>query len=100
MSQVSEEHASRLDGMKAKMQKLRVASGEAHESEMPVTCATLVFPGLDAVQDARYGKDPAMKKAPAQELQEKGRTASKFVGNYFDRRAQAIYVRFILLSSF
>ncbi len=38
-----------LQDFKEKMKQLRIASGETHgEAEMPVTCAPLIFPALDA----------------------------------------------------
>lgn len=84
-----------LDDVKEKMKQFRIASGETHgEAEMPVTCAPLVFPALDIAAAA----SPAANEGPTSEgigrnIKAKSRSASKFVNDYFDRRAQASYVR-------
>ena len=83
-----------LDDVKEKMKQLRIASGETHgEAEMPVTCAPLIFPALDAAAVA----SPAAKENPNSEgigssIKARSKSASKFVNDYYDRRAQASYV--------
>lgn len=83
-----------LDDVKEKMKQLRIASGETHgEAEMPVTCAPLIFPALDAAAVA----SPAASKEPngdgiGHSIKAKSKSASKFVNDYYDRRAQASYV--------
>lgn len=68
------------------MKQLRIASGETHgKAEMPVTCAPLVFPALDAAVADSANEGSSGFKA-------KLKSTSKFVSNYFDRRAQATYV--------
>lgn len=82
------------DGLKMKMQNLRIASGATRESEIPVTCAPLVFPALDALASAagssnrRGGDDTGIATA----IKGKTKDAQKFVNTYFDKRAQAKYV--------
>ncbi|KAF6231926.1 hypothetical protein HO173_009763 [Letharia columbiana] len=45
----SSEKPRMLEDVKEKMKQLRLASGETHgEAQMPVTCARLIFPALDA----------------------------------------------------
>ena len=78
-----------LDGTKEKMKRLRIASGETHgEAELPVTCAPLIFPALDAAS----GNDPVAREGVVNSVKAKSKSASKFVSDYFDRRAQATYV--------
>lgn len=74
--------------MKAKMQRLRVASGQSHgEAEMPMTCAPLVFPALEAATN--QGANPGEIAG----LRARTKGAGKFIDDYFDRRAQAEFVR-------
>lgn len=90
----SSEKPTLLDNVKEKMKQLRIASGETHgEAEMPVTCAPLIFPALDAAAVA----SPAAKEERNSEgigtgIKAKSKNMSKFVNNYYDRRAQASYV--------
>ena len=55
---------------------------------MPVTCAPLIFPALDAAEVAgsRFCDEGSSG------FKAKSKSTSKFVSNYFDRRAQATYV--------
>ncbi|KAH8817059.1 hypothetical protein F5884DRAFT_242815 [Xylogone sp. PMI_703] len=87
-----QEKATWTDEMKEKMsdlktRKLRIASGQTHESEMPVECAPLVFPALDALAE----KEGDSSSGVASSLVNKSKSASKYVSNYFDRRARAVY---------
>ena len=77
--------------MKERMNRLRIASGETHgEKEMPLVCAPLVFPALEAIADsAEHGDENALDKIVA-----KSQSAGTFVADYFDRRAQATFVSF------
>ena len=83
-----------LDDVKKKVKQLRIASAETHgEAEMPVTCAPLIFPALDAATVA----SPAAREERNSEgigtgIKAKSKNVSKFVNNYYDRRAQASYV--------
>ena len=80
-----------LDDVREKMQRFRVASGETHgEAEMPVTCAPLIFPALDAAVSAssKAKEDQGIGNS----IKAKSKSASKFVNDYYDRRAQASYV--------
>ena len=89
----SSEKPNIVDDVKEKMKQLRVASGETREAEIPVTCAPLIFPALDAAAAA----SPAANEDPNSEgtgssIKAKSKGASKFVNDYYDRRAQASYV--------
>ncbi|MCJ1354416.1 MAG: hypothetical protein MMC33_004404 [Icmadophila ericetorum] len=85
-----QEKSKRIDEVKEKMKRLRIASGETHgEAELPVNCAPLIFPALDAVADAATKE--AGNESVAGNIKDKSKSASKFVSNYFDRRAQAVY---------
>lgn len=76
---------STAEELRAKAQKLRLASGKAHgEAQMPVVCAPLVFPALEEAlrtDDAR-----GLRRLSTQSK------ATGFVVDYFDRRSQAIFV--------
>ena len=90
-----------LDDVKKKVKQLRIASAETHgEAEMPVTCAPLIFPALDAATVA----SPAAREERNSEgigtgIKAKSKNVSKFV-NYYDRRAQASYVCYCRLATF
>ena len=87
---------TKLDEMKAKVKQFRISSGETRgEAELPVTCAPLVFPALDAFADAN---EPKANEGVANSIITKSKSASKFVNDYFDRRAQASYVSLMLRS--
>lgn len=84
-----------LQDFKEKMKQLRIASGETHgEAEMPVTCAPLIFPALDAAAVAFQRKS----EGSGSNIKAKSKSASKFVNDYYDRRAQASYVCFLATS--
>ncbi|MCJ1394462.1 hypothetical protein MMC18_007340 [Xylographa bjoerkii] len=88
----SQEKKKKMDEMREKMKKLRIASGETHgEAEMPVTCAPLIFPALDAAAAAAYTKNGGHNDGVADSIKTKAKGSAKFVNNYFDRRAQAVY---------
>lgn len=90
----SPEMPKMLDDVKEKMKQLRIASGETHgEAEMPVTCAPLIFPALDAAAaSSPAAKDERNGDGIGQSIKAKSKSASKFVNDYNDRRAQASYV--------
>ena len=89
----SQEDKKKMDEMKQKMKQLRIASGETHgEAQMPVTCAPLVFPALDAVADAASARNESPNISVANSIKLKTKDSTKFVNDYFDRRAQATYV--------
>ena len=89
----SPEKKKKMDDMKEKMKQLRIASGVTHgEAQMPVTCAPLVFPALDAVVDAASTKSGGQKDGVADSIKAKTKGSTKFVNDYLDRRAQATYV--------
>ena len=77
------------------MKQLRIASGEMHgEAEMPVTCAPLIFPALDAAAAASpSAKEERSGEGIGSNIKAKSKSAPKFVNDYYDRRAQASYVR-------
>ena len=86
-----------LGDVKEKTKQFRVASGETHgEAEMPVTCAPLIFPALDAAAAAAASSLAAEGERNSEgigsNIKAKSKSASKFVNDYYDRRAQASYV--------
>ena len=82
-----QEKKSMLDETKEKMKRLRIASGETHgEAELPVACAPLIFPALDAAVVAS-SNDHLAKEGVVNSVKAKSKSASKFVSDYFDRRA-------------
>ena len=85
----------KVDQMKEKMNKLRIASGETHgEAEMPIICAPLIFPGLDAAAKAdAETENEGSDRGIGSGIKTKSKDAQKFINDYFDRRAQASYVR-------
>ncbi len=89
------EKPKKLDEIKDKMKQLRIASGSTHgETEMPVTCAPLIFPALDAAAAASPdAKEERSGEGIGSTIKAKSKSASKFVNDYYDRRAQASYVR-------
>ena len=89
---------NKLNEMKAKIQNLRIASAETQgEAKFPVTCAPLIFPALDAVATATE-EYKSENQGVASSILAKSKSSSKFVADYFDRRAQAIYVSLTLAS--
>lgn len=88
-----QEKQGKLDELKEKMKALRIASGETHgEAELPVTCAPLTFPALDAMAAAAFEAKNGNSEGVASSFKTKSKSTSKFVNDYFDRRAQATYV--------
>ncbi|KAL8671374.1 MAG: hypothetical protein Q9168_004122 [Polycauliona sp. 1 TL-2023] len=69
-------------------QKLRQASGKTFENEMPVTCAPLIFPALDRALEYSLKEKSGNV---AEGFKANAKSSSKFVSDYFDRRAQASY---------
>lgn len=64
---------------------------------MPVMCAPLIFPALDAtvaatMADQKNGEAPA--GALAAQIRAKSKSAQKFVQSYMDKRGQATFVCF------
>ena len=92
------EKQKRMDEMKEKMKKLRIASGETKEAEIPVTCAPLSFPALDAIAD--NAQKDGNTDGVANSIKAKAKSSSKFVNEYFDRRAQATYVSLAYIAFF
>ena len=89
---VAREKQSRTDEMKDKMKGLRIASGETHgEAEFPVTCAPLSFPALDKIVDTASAEWSSNGRK-VNNMKTKSKDTTKFVQNYYDRRAQANYV--------
>ncbi|KAK4696974.1 hypothetical protein P7C71_g1035, partial [Lecanoromycetidae sp. Uapishka_2] len=80
----------KMDEIREKMKRLRIASGETHEAEIPVTCAPLTFPALDVVVAASTAKG-GNSEGLADSIKARSKSTSKFVNDYFDRRAQATY---------
>ncbi|KAI9810691.1 MAG: hypothetical protein M1827_006150 [Pycnora praestabilis] len=90
MEGTEQEQGKKTDEMKEKMKQLRIASGKTHgEAELPATCAPLIFPALD-VAAAATEKEGSNGSA-ASGFKAKSKSMSKFVSDYNDRRAQAIY---------
>ena len=82
-----------LGDVRAKMKQFRVASGKTHgEAEMPVTCAPLIFPALDAATSSPAAEGEPNSEGIGSNIKAKSKNASKFVNDYYDRRAQASYV--------
>ena len=70
--------------------KLRDSSGVTHgEAEMPET-APLVYP------DTGYAELSKTAKVPGEQKSGEFSSYQKVVGKYFDKRAQAKYVRFVI----
>ena len=70
-------------GMSSMKKNLRLSSGQTHgEFEMP-EAAPLIFPALDQLADST--------SADGGRKQSSMKSKSKFVADYFDRRAQALY---------
>ena len=91
------EKPNMLGDVKEKMKQFRVASGETRgEAQMPVNCAPLIFPALDAAAAAADSSPPAEGKRNSERIgsniKAKSKSASKFVNDYYDHRAQASYI--------
>ena len=73
--------ADKMENMRAKMRQFRVSSGQTHgEAEIPVTCAPLIFPALDATADAPDGGNTAAGSA-GDRIKARSRSTSKFVSD-------------------
>lgn len=90
----SSEKPRMLEDVKEKMKQLRLASGETHgEAQMPVPCARLIFPALDAAGLASpAAEEERNSDGIGSSIKAKSKSASKIVNDYYDRRAQASYV--------
>ena len=88
------EKPNMLGDVSEKMKQFRIASGETHsEAEMPVTCAPLIFPALDAAAATSPAtKGESNSEGIGSNIKAQSKNASKFVNDYYDRRAQASYV--------
>ena len=82
----------RLQRLKEKSKRLRVASAATHVWEMPADCASLIYPDLDRIQDEEVGGDEARQSKTLKNIKSKSRSTSKFVNDYFDWRARATFV--------
>ena len=89
---VEDDQAKTRADLKDRMKELRIASTETHHDDIPVTCAPLIFPALDAAVAATSGISENQSEGIAGSLKVKSKIASKFVSEYNDRRAQATYV--------
>ncbi|KAK7729414.1 hypothetical protein SLS57_001899 [Botryosphaeria dothidea] len=83
----------KMDEVKEKMKRLRVASAETRgEREMPVECAELVFPEVDraaekAVVKAKKDGEEVSVAGVVDTFKGKTKDAEKWVNEYMDRRA-------------
>lgn len=89
----SSEKPRMLEDVREKMKQLRLASGETHgEAQMPVPCARLIFPALDAAGLASpAAEEERNSDGIGSSIMAKSKSASKFVNDFYDRRAQASY---------
>lgn len=92
--QANASEKNRLDDLRTKAKQFRAASGESKgEAEMPVICAPLIFPALDAAAAAASTQvDPNSTIDTAAMIKTKSKSAQKFVQDYLDRRGQATFV--------
>ncbi|KAL8767888.1 MAG: hypothetical protein Q9194_005861, partial [Teloschistes cf. exilis] len=87
---------NRIEELKEKAKQVRIASGESKgEAEMPIMCAPLIFPALDAavaatMADQKNGEAPA--GALAAQIRAKSKSTQKFVQSYMDKRGRATFV--------
>ncbi|KAM0717709.1 hypothetical protein Q7P37_007561 [Cladosporium fusiforme] len=77
--------ASGTTGLSAKMQKVRLTSGETRGSMKMLEAAPLIYPGVDEV--VYSGKDGQ------ETFKDKAKDAQKFLAGYVDRRKQMSYAR-------
>lgn len=88
----------KMDEVKEKMKRLRVASAETRgEREMPVECAELVFPEVDraaekAVVKAKKDGEEVSVAGVVDTFKGKTKDAEKWVNEYMDRRAAMEFV--------
>ncbi|KAL8870763.1 MAG: hypothetical protein Q9174_003267 [Haloplaca sp. 1 TL-2023] len=80
--------------LRRKAKDFRIASGAtAGEAEMPLVCAPLIFPAVDAAAAATEagGSEGAPENDFAAHVKTKSKNAQKFVQDYMDRRGQATF---------
>lgn len=94
-----EGEGGRLAEVREKIKRFRVAGGETREAEMPVECAQLVFPEVDARAEAEVmkarkeeGEEQLNVLAVVDVVKGKSKSAGKFVNGYMDRRAAMEFV--------
>ena len=95
-SQDSTAKKDRVGKWKRKAKDFRIASGETTgEAEMPLVCAPLIFPAVDAAAASTEGAgaEGAPENDFATHVKTKSKNAQKFVQDYMDRRGQAAFVR-------
>lgn len=97
------ELAQSSEKWKEKANQLRVSSGRtAGEAEMPVECAPLIFPGLDdAAADtyaAQLKEGDKTRMLSTSKITSKVQSASNWMADYFDRRAQTAFVSSMMWS--
>lgn len=91
-AQQEPEDGTVLDKAKLVTSNLRIASAKSvGESEMPASCASLIFPNLESAA-AAIPEEERKTKSSAEALRSNSRSASKWLDDYYDRRAQASYV--------
>ncbi|GAB7353682.1 hypothetical protein MBLNU459_g4088t1 [Dothideomycetes sp. NU459] len=77
--------------MSSDMRGLRLAAGTSRDEEnSPTICAPLIFPGVDAELAASASSAPG--PGDEQGFTGKWKSSQRFVAEYMDRRAQAIYM--------
>lgn len=73
-------------GLSAKMQKIRLTSGETRGSLKMLEAAPLIYPGIDEVVHSGKNGEETFK--------DRAKDAQKFLAGYVDRRKQMSYVSF------
>lgn len=87
-----------MDKAKQAMSNLRIASAKSvGESEMPASCASLIFPTLESAA-AAMPEAERKRSTAAEALKSTSKSTSKWLNDYYDRRAQASYVSTAQLS--
>ena len=85
---------TRLEDLREKSKRMRIASGKTRgEVELPAVCAPLIFPTPDTMEDKIASKNRNNPARFADDIRAKTKSSSKYVQDYFDRRAQTTYVR-------
>ncbi|KAL8948362.1 MAG: hypothetical protein Q9222_005446 [Ikaeria aurantiellina] len=84
----------RMEEMKEKANRFRIASGESRgEAGMPIVCAPLIFPSLDAAFATGKGnEDGATIGDMTTNMKANSKSAQKFVQEYIDKRSHAVFV--------
>ncbi|KAL8954383.1 MAG: hypothetical protein Q9183_007153, partial [Haloplaca sp. 2 TL-2023] len=94
-SQDSTAEKDRIGEWRRKAKDFRIASGQTTgETEMPLVCAPLIFPAVDAAaasKEAAGGDKGAPENDLAAHIKTKSKNAQKFVQDYMDRRGQATF---------